>query len=838
MYKKGLPVKKKFMPINKKIKHFIVFFFLLCLSYQVSAQVTKIMGKITDAETKEPVRFANVFFKGTTIGVTSDFDGNFSLETLTPSDTLVASYIGYKTQSIKVYKNRFQEINFELQPSNIDLPEVVILAGENPADILFRKIIANKSRNNKKEFEAYQYEVYNKIEIDANNLTEKFQKRRIMKPFQFIYNYVDTSTINGKTYLPIFLSESLSDYYFRKSPKAEKEVIKAAKVSGIENESILQFLGDMFQHYDFYNNYISIFQKHFVSPVANFGLNYYKYYLIDSTLFENKWCYKITFKPKRKQELTFTGHFWVHDTTFAIKSFEVKIAEDANINYINDLVLIREYDFIDGEYWMITKDQGIGDFNVFEDTKTYLGFFGKKTTTYNKFVFNQIKDRKFYSLPVNVIVEDKAYQKDEEYWKQHRHDSLSKDEKTIYLMVDTLTNLPAFKTWVDIVQTLVTGYYKMNKVEIGPYMSLLSFNAIEGARFRIGGRTTGKFNEQIRLEGHIAYGTLDEKLKYGVGFLYLPSKNPRRAFGGKYRYDIEQLGSSPNALREDYFLAALFRRNPADKLSMTREYNFYYEHEWFNGFINKINLLHKIIIPVGDEKIEIYDDHGDIVVKETITTSEICLDSRFAFNEKFILGDFERMSVGTKYPIFAVQYGYGIPGFFGSEYEYHKLRIGMRHWFNLLNIGWSKYIIETGKIWGTLPYPLLRLHSGNETFIFDEYAYNLMNYFEFVSDQYVSLYYTHHFDGFFLNRIPLMRKLKWREVGYVKGVIGTLSDKNKNYNKLMDITHTLEQPYIEAGVGIENIFKIIRVDGIWRLSHLDDEHINKFALFVSLYFTF
>ncbi|MBN2175340.1 MAG: carboxypeptidase-like regulatory domain-containing protein [Bacteroidales bacterium] len=821
----------------KILKPLLTGMFVLFL-VSVFGQVTKIMGRVIDSDTKEPIPFVNIFFKGTTIGVTSDFDGNYSLETKTPGDTLVASYVGYKSQHRKIYKNRFQTIDFELESKNIDLPEVVIHAGENPAEILLRKIIANKDSNSRNEFEAYQYESYNKIEVDANNITEKFQNRRILRPFKFIFDYMDTSTVNGKTYLPIFLSETLSDFYFRKYPKSEKEVIKATKVSGVENESVSQFLGDMFQSYNFYDNYITIFQKNFVSPIANFGLNFYKYYLVDSTYIGNKWCYNIMFKPRRKQELTFTGNFWVHDTTFAIKSFDIRIAEDANINYLNDLVLKQDFELIDGKYWMVIKDYGIGDFNIMDNNKTMLGFFGKKTTTYKNFVFDELKDKKFYSMPTNVIITEKAYTQDEDYWKINRHESLTKDEKTIYNMVDTLKNLPAFKTWIDIFETVITGYYELNKFEIGPYASLMSFNAIEGVRFRLGGQTTGEFNEQIRLDGHVAYGTLDKRFKYGVGLLYLPNKNPRRAIGGNYKYDIEQLGNSPNAFREDFFLAALFRRNPANKLSMTSEYHFYYEHEWFNGFSNKLNLIHKEIIPLGDEKVLLYDDSGEVISKDKITTSEIRLDSRFAFNEKFLMGDFIRISVGTKYPIIGIQYSYGIPGFLGGEYEYHKLNIGIRHWFNVLNIGWSRYIVEVGKVWGTLPFPLLVLHPGNETYFYDEYAFNLMNYFEFVSDQYLSVYYTHHFDGFFLNRIPLMRKLKWREVGYFRGVIGTLSDKNKNYNKLPENTHTLDRPYMEAGVGIENIFKVIRVDGIWRLTQLENNNINKFAFFVSLYFTF
>jgi hypothetical protein len=342
-------------------------------------QVTKIMGKVTDATSGEIIPFANIYFQGTTIGVTSDFNGMFSIESKLATDTLVASVMGYLPQSRVVIKYRFQEIDFLLEPSNFELAEVVITAGENPAEIILRKIIEHKEENRRKEFDALQYEVYNKIEVDANNISEEFKQRSLFRPFQFIFDYVDTSTISGKTYLPIFLSETLSDVFIRKTPSSQKEVIKAGKVSGIENESALQFLGTMFQQYDFYDNYLTLFQRNFVSPVSNFGLNYYKYYLVDSTFIGDMWCYKIMIKPRRKQELTFTGNFWVNDTTFAIKSFDLRIADDANINYINDMVLSQEFDLIDGKHWMVVKDAGIGDFNVFKDNESLLGFFGKKT---------------------------------------------------------------------------------------------------------------------------------------------------------------------------------------------------------------------------------------------------------------------------------------------------------------------------------------------------------------------------------------------------------------------------------------------------------------------------
>ncbi|MDD4742685.1 MAG: DUF5686 family protein [Bacteroidales bacterium] len=813
----------------------------LVFSSSAFGQLTKIMGTVTDSLTGEPLPFVNIVFRNTTQGVTTDFDGKFAIETKAPGDSLTASFMGYYTQVQKVDKGKFQYINFKLLPSTLELETVVIVAGENPAEVLLRKIIQNKINNDPDKYDAYQYEAYNKIQIDANNITDNFRQRRIFRHLEFIFDNVDTSTVNGKTYLPIFLSESISDVYSKNNPKKSIEIVKANKISGIENESVMQFLGDKFQHTNIYDNYIGLFQKNFISPIANFGLNFYKYYLIDSAYFDNKWCYKIVFEPRHKQTLTFTGNFWVHDTTFAIRKVEMRIMDDANINFINDLMIAKEFDLIDGQYWLLTKDYIIGDLNIVESDNKLVGFFGRKTTTYRNFVINQPKPDDFYRAPVSVVVEENADQKPDEFWQQERHEELTRDEKTIYYMIDTLKTIPKFNTYIDIIEMITTGYYKMGLFELGPYGSMLSFNAVEGARFRLGGRTSNKFSKHIMLSAYTAFGTLDSQWKYGGGVLYMINKNPRRTVGGNFKYDLEQLGASQNAFREDFFLAFLFRRNPADKLSLVEEWSTFYEHEWFNGFSNKINIIHRNLYPLNGNDFLYHqpDDTLQPVAHETaITSTEIRLDTRLAYKERFLMGEFERVSLGAKFPILELRYGYGVPNHLGGDYEYHRMQIGISHWFNTFNLGWSKYIIEAGRIWGTLPFPLLKLHEGNETYFFDPQSFNMMNYFEFVSDKYLSVYYTHHFDGYFFNRVPLLRHLKWREVVFAKGLIGGLDEANREYSVFPQGMHTLDKPYFEAGAGIENIFKIIRVDAIWRLSYLDHPNISKFGVRFSLQFAF
>ncbi|OFY21317.1 MAG: hypothetical protein A2X02_05210 [Bacteroidetes bacterium GWF2_29_10] len=818
--------------IYKKIVLFII---SICFIQNILfAQTTKIIGRVIDSQTKEAIPFVSIIFKNSTIGTTSDFNGRFSFEIKSNlhTDSLSAINLGYIKQTKFVEKNKFQTIDFELNPTEFFLKEIVVVAGENPAEIILKKAIKNKELNNIDKLEFYQFESYNKIQFDVNNITEKFKNRAIFKPFKFIFDFIDTSTVNGKIFLPVFLSESISDVYYRKSPKTEKEIIKGTKVSGVDNESISQFLGQMYQKVNVYDNYIELFQKNFVSPVANFGTMFYKYYLIDTVVIDNKSCFQIMFTPKRKQELTFTGTVWIHDTTYAVKKVEMRIANDANINFINTLLVNQEYDKVIDSIWMLTNDKMVVDFNIIQrdSIKDVVGFYGTKTVSYKKFIINKPLDNSFYNTPTNIILEKGSFNRSKEFWDTARHDSLSPNEMAIYTMVDSVKNMPIFRTYVDIVKMITLGYKVFKYWEFGPYFKTYSFNKVEGNRFRFGGRTSNFLSTKIMFSGHIAYGTEDEKFKYGLGVIYMLSKNPRHAIGLDYKDDIEQLGQSFNAFSEDNIVSSVFRRNPADKLSMVQETKGYYEHEWFTGFSNTFTFNYRNIYPLGSTEFKFLSQE----IKTYLSTFQVGINTRFAYKEKFVFGEFERQSLGTKFPIFELKYSYGAKNIFNSDYEYHQATFSIRHWFNIGSFGWSKYIIETGKIWGTVPYPLLKLHEGNETYSFDEYAFNMMNYYEFVSDLYLSAYYTHHFDGLFLNKFPLLRKLKLREVGFVKGVIGELSKNNQNFVSFPSTLHNLSKPYFEAGAGVENIFKVLRFDFLWRLSYLDHPDIAKFGMRLTL----
>jgi hypothetical protein len=818
-----------------------IFIFITFITIFVNAgfsQNTRITGKITDAGTGQPVPYVNIFFVHTTIGATSDLDGNFILSTSTPGDSVCASSVGYDKQIFAVKKGVAQVINFEMTESSTMLEEVQIRPEERWIVLLMKRVIKSKDQNNPEQIPYYQCEVYNKIQLDLNNLDQKFIDRKIFKPIDFVFENLDTSDLNQKVFLPALITESMSDFYFRNSPKATREFVKATQMSGITNQSFSQYLGGLFLNMNIYDNYINVFDKNFVSPISNSCLFTYEYYLEDTVIIDGKSCYQIRFEPKRKQEMTFYGTLWINDTSFAVKQFDMRMSPDANFNWVNDLYVSQTFDFVDGKYWVITRDFRLVDMNPIKaDILKPPGIFGHRTSTYKNYIFNQPKPDEFYSTANNVVVENEASTHDKEWWDENRPDTLEASEQKIYEVVDSVKNSPAYNHYEKLGNLIGTSYWMFGKFEMGPLYKFISFNSIEGVRLRFGGRTSYKFSKRVVLDGYVAYGTLDQKFKYSMGLKYILNKDPRRAIGFSYKYDMEQLGQDPNAFSTDNFFASFFRRSPADKLTMVSEYKTYYEHEWFTGFSNIVRFIRRDVYALGDEKFIINDD-GKIYVDNSLVSNEIQLYTRFAYRERYVYGAFERSSLGTKYPTIELLYGYGIPDFADSDVGYHRLYIRVRHWFNIANIGWSKYTFEAGKIWGTLPYPFLKIHEGNETYFYYTDASNLMNYYEFISDQYASLYYIHHFDGLFLNRIPLLRKLQWREVVHGRAVWGSLTDENKAYSVFPSNSSELNKPYFEAGVGIENIFRVGKIDAVWRLSNLQKEDASPFGIFISFYFSF
>lgn len=803
----------------------LLFFFSLC-SY---GQNYTISGKVFDSESKEPLPFVPVLIKGTTVGGTTDFDGNYSITTDKLGDSIISSYVSYKKLSKAIKRGESQVVNMPMVLEGVNLLEVVVKAGENPAHRIIRNVIANKEFNNKRRLVAYQYETYNKVEFDLNRIPKEMRERKIFKPIKFVFDNVDSINSGEKPSLPIFITEAISDMYYRSDPALKKEVIKASKVTGIENTSVTSVMGDMYQNINIYDNHLLIFNKDFVSPISDNAFFYYKFYLEDSLFIGSTRCYQIRFKSKRPQELCFSGNMWISDTTWAVKRLEMSIPKDANINFINAANIVQEFTQVDNT-WMLSKDRLVIDFAM---NKNQVGIYGRKTTSYKDFKINQPKETRFYEFGDKIIVEDSAMKYSDNFWNTHRHDSLSAREKKIYHMIDTIKTLPVYKTWVDIFTIFVSGYKVVNNFEIGPYFNLVSYNRVEGTRVRFGGRTSSKFSRWYELQGYVAYGFKDEKFKYSLGFKSFISKKPRRQLiGMTYKSDYEILGQSQNGFSQDNIFASLFRTSPLTNLTRVDQTFAWYEREWVDGLTSKVTFVGRTITPLSTNVYTYYKKDGSIASKENIKNTEARLNVRFAYKEKFISGDFSRISLGTHWPVFQVNYAKSLLNAFRGEYDYQKVVLNISDRIRLISLlGYTDYTAEVGKIFGAVPYPLMELHGGNETYVYDYMSFNMMKYYEFASDQYASVGVFHHFEGLIFNKIPYLKKLKWREVVTCKALWGSVNERNKRTLIFPTTLNALgNEPYVELSAGIENIFKVFRVDALWRSTYLRPKAIDNFGV--------
>jgi hypothetical protein len=485
---------------------------------------------------------------------------------------------------------------------------------------------------------------------------------------------------------------------------------------------------------------------------------------------------------------------------------------------------------------MVSKEVLVVDFAANEKG---MGFIGRRTASFKDFKINQPIENAIFENIETVSIDETASDKDDEYWIQARHDTLSLREQKIYSMVDTVKSLPVYKTYVDIINIVFTGYYKWGKFEIGPYSTLYSFNQVEGSRVRFGGRTSDLFSKRLRLEGYAAYGFKDKDFKYMAGFKYLFDLKPRIGFGFNYKNDVVQFGESDNIFKESNIFSSVFRRNVDIKLTQQESYSPYFEQEFLSGFSYRIGIDHGGYRPLGGLDFSYYNGPEKNIISREITYSEASLVLRFAYRERFVETKSGRISLGTKHPIFRLAYTYGIKGFLGGDFTYNKLVAKVEDKISLAPFGHIRYTLQAGKSWGNIPYPLLYVHKGNESYFYDKGAFNLMNYYEFVSDQFASLFLVHHFNGFFLDKIPLLRKLKWRELATLRAVYGGISRENRSIMLLPDAIGSLSaKPYVEAGFGVENILKFIRFDFIYRLSYLDNPEIAKYGIRAGLHFAF
>ena len=809
------------------------------ITKQLAAQKT-ITGIVKDSHSEERIPFASVSFKRSTIGKLTDSAGTFTFHLNNwPSDTLEITCVGYQPFYFPINQAKDTIITSVPMERGTFNEGVRVRVKVNKGLLVWRKIVRNKPDNDRYRFDNFSYELYNKLELDLKNIDfERVGKFKPLKSISDIINQnIDTS--EGLKYLPSYLTEVISDYYFQKKPLKRREVIKAVNTNGIQNESMVKLLGGMDQNVNVYNDFIPVMDKLFVSPISDNGDYYYNYRVVDTQYVNKKRFYHLVFTPKRKGGNTFEGDCWVNDTSFAIQKMNLRLGKDANVNFIETLSLVQEYKLINDSVWFLVKDKFVADASPLGKDRP--GFIGRKTTTYKDVVVNDssvIRELGKNTIMEEVITLPGADDKNKEYWSSSRHEELSRAEAGIIRMIDTLTNAPSFQRFTRTMNFIGTGYLNVGNFQLGPWYNWISANSWEGFRVRFDLGTNKHFDKRWWWHGYLAYGFGDKKLKGKAEVFYLPKKHPRLYWYVSYTNDLDWGQSYYSEVSQDnIFAVAIRKRDIPVKYIKVNEKRFEFFNETKFGFSTLFSATHKAYLPL--QNLVSKDSFPAPPGRDPLTGFEVSVRLRFAYLEKFLENNFFRTSLGSPYPIVELYLARGIPGILKSNNKYTKLSGGISDYFKIPPFGNIYFLVYAGKTFGTAPYTFLDIAPGNEIYYYNKYAYNMMNRWEFLHDRYAGISVEHNIGNGIFRLFP---KLRFRQFWTAKALWGSLSEANTELNfKEGNNFITLDgKTYLELGTGIDNIFRVLRLDFIWRVlpSTLPKRGDKTFGIFGSFRLVF
>jgi hypothetical protein len=843
---------------HPSLRHIVLLaFFCLIFNKVAIAQTTVIRGKVSEKGKPEYLPFVSVFFKGTQVGTNTDFEGNFFLKTNTPSDSLIFSYVGYKTKAVYVKRGQTQTINVELEPAGKLMDEVVIFAGENPAWRIIRKAAENKYKNNALNLPQIDYDVYTKVDASMDNISEKMKNRKVFRPIKDLFDTANQiKNEDGKYILPIYVSEVYSHYYVNNNPYQTKEIIKASDINGFLTEQgsyMLDVLGPGLFEFDFYRNWVRFLSKDFLSPIADGWNNYYKYTLIDSVEIDGTKCYQIKLRLKREEDLGFIGTIWIADTSFAIKRLDLELSQSANINFLDRMKIQQEMVRVDTLAWAVQKSRLILD--LAEPTDNASGFIAKMYRSNNNFRVNNPMPPTFFDELVEKLPD--MLDHDSVYWNQIRSEPFSVTEKQMINMIDSVKKVPAVKSYLTIIQMFAEGYYKAGKIDIGPNILLVGYNEVEHWRLRVGFRTNNSFSKKWYVKTYLAYGFYDEKWKYGLGIDRVLNHKKWTTIGVWVKDDYEIMGInnvSSNQLHippmSNLFTTLSFL-SPQARLNQSIDYSIIFLTQPKRNWTYRAIFQNVYFKPVGDfvfaYKLDPNQPASPDNARSDFTYTAINLEARFAFKEVWVQRNSDRIKLQRSvFPAVTLLYSQAFKGVINGDFTFSKVQINLDHHLNTGIFGTADWNFTAGKIFGALPYPLLDVPRGNSTILYNEQNMSLMNLYEFASDEYYSFRYTQHFEGLFFNRVPIVKKWKWRNYALIKVAYGSLSQKNLELFSPVDEQGRLfspvyrfkDDPYVEVGYGIENILRFITVGAVHRLTYLDNVNVRRWAINVGLVFQF
>ena len=854
---------------TKYIKSFLLFLLLGCC---ISVSAQNIQGVVTDSLTNEPIPYLSVFYEGKGVGSITDNDGNYKVETRKGWNKLTFSAVGYVTKVVNIIPGVTKNLNVRMRPDDIMLDEVVVKPKRekysrknNPAVELMKKVIAHKKNNKLSENDYYQYNKYQKITMSLNDVTPEMLEKGMYKKMPFLKDQIELCEETNKFILPISVDETASQKIYRKHPKSEKTIIKGMSSTGVNElfatgDMLSTVLKDVFTDVNIYDNDIRLLQYPFISPISSSdAISFYKFYIMDTTFVDKDKCFHLTFVPNNSQDFGFTGHLYVlADSSYTVKKCTMNLPKKSGVNFVDNMDIIQEFEQLPNGEWVLKTDDMIVEMTLM---KIMQGFQIRRTTRYSDYAFDELPQQLFKRKGAEIKEAD-AMMRGDDFWNQYRPVPLTQTESSMDMLVKRLEQMPGFKYVIFVLKAFIENFVETgtkdnpSKVDIGPVNTMISNNYIDGLRLRMSAQTTANLNPHLFLKGYYAYGFKDHRSKY-MGEVeysfnkkeYLPREFPKNSITFSYQYDV--MSPTDKFLKTDkdnVFVS--FKTSTVDQMSYVRNIALKYENETQFGLKTTVEVKHSTDEPTGGLAYITNDDQKTLVPE--IQTMEASLAFRYAPGETFVNTKQRRIPVSFDAPVFTLSHTTGFKGVLGGEYNFNLTEVGLykRFWFS----SWGKIdmFVKGGAQWNKVPFPLLIMPAANLSYILQRETFNLINNMEFLNDRYASLDVSWNLQGKIFNRIPLLKKLKWREFIGVKCLWGTLTDKNNpllpqnaNDTELMLFPghydaagnyHTSsyvmdpKKPYVEVSAGIHNIFKLLHVEYVRRLNYNELPTASKWGI--------
>ncbi|MCL7986972.1 DUF5686 and carboxypeptidase regulatory-like domain-containing protein [Sphingobacterium sp. lm-10] len=829
-----------------------------------SAQTIIIKGKVKDGYTLEPIPYASINVVGlSSYGTASNERGEFSLQINGPQRTLSISSVGYDVREVTLseeneqYEDIFLYAQNAIEAVSVKAPKLKYSNKDNPAVELIRQVVAHRDENRLTGQDYVEYNQYEKIVLGLSNLSEKFKNRKIFKNYQFLFQQDSLGTDDSSYVLPAFMEEKYTKNYYRKNPKTTSQEVLAQKQADfdprfVDNSGLSNYLKRLYDEVEIYDNNVTILTNQFLSPIANTAPNFYRFYITDTIKNGTEELVELSFFPRNKSNLLFKGKLHVTmDGKYAVKYAVMSVNKEINLNFVRGLDVELFFDKDNQDKYYLTKSDLDIEFSLTGKGK---GIRGKRVVMLDNYTSGLVRADSVYQTARNTTNTPSANQTPVD-WTAIRPEPLAANEAVVYQNIEGLQNMSSFKRIMDISSLVLAGYKQAGPVEIGPVNTFYSYNPVEGLRLRLGGRTTEQLSERFYAEAFGAYGTRDQQWKYFVSGTYAlnkksPYKFPQHYIRASVSHDTKIPGQNLDFIQEDNILLS-FKRGEDLSYLYNEQYRLDYKLEMEGNFAFTSGLNVWKQMPAGVLAYRQIQPDGTTRNISELNTTEVHVGVRWAPNEQFYQGKNYRTPIVNEFPIFNLNYTAGLKNVLNGEYNYHNFTAGAFKRVYLSQLGYADVNIDGTYILGNnIPYPLLTIHRANQTYAYQLSSYNLMNFMEFVSDHHAALQVQYYMNGFLFNKIPLLKKLKLREVFSFKGIYGGLRDSNnpdisnqvyewqRNSDGVVS-SYTFEgSPYMEASVGVANIFKILRVDAVKRLSYLDHPNAPNWGIRARIKFDF